>query len=645
MKFEHNDQQPAPSAAVPTGIVSAPTVPQAHTIEIPQEHAPPNPAPTTPLPTVGTQVPADHRAGLPPVDHKPAEAPLKDLFPKPSQGDSPSLGELRRREKPQRSDATNDPTGQKRREVRLGGLGKPSKQRRSWVPLALATVTVTILATAALLVLDPSGSEENPNASIPNAEPGGPNPATSKTLADTHSRLAGLLASMTRPAAVITVDVAALKEREWTNAIPRITNWFQKYLKLPINDVEQIVAVGAAADDFSIAITTSTPLTSPTLTERLGVPHSKNVYHLAALSGPLAVRLLDDATLIVSHRDKASSPPDNSPLPAPLKQQLQSAAGNVLLSIDHELIDKGNIPFFLPQAGDMLKSKTATISVANSVQLKVATEHTTNEAAAKYAKGYSQALAGSLQRFKEIDKANVSAAAKSIKTKATDQTAQVFWGFVTGQDKLAQCLIEMIADPLGTEVANASVQVLRQEAQRVAALFYTAKNARAPLDGATSTESAIMLLMKGVESSQDDWVGRPFRTRAYSSWEREVLAKFLEFDGSDLEFQPNGIQPEDLGKVIQSQHAATEESTPDPTETKSRLDAASIAAAYDAAKTAGAPLEKISELDTALDQLTKGIETKGSRFAVQLSAEERERAKVFLRFQGDKIILVEAAEE
>jgi hypothetical protein len=90
--------------------------------------------------------------------------------------------------------------------------------------LALATVTVTILATAALLVLDPSGSEENPNASIPNAEPGGPNPATNKTLADTHSRLAGLLASMTRPAAVITVDVAALKEREWTNAIPRITN-------------------------------------------------------------------------------------------------------------------------------------------------------------------------------------------------------------------------------------------------------------------------------------------------------------------------------------------------------------------------------------------------------------------------------------
>ena len=154
-----------------------------------------------------------------------------------------------------------------------------------------------------------------------------------------------------------------------------------------------------------------------------------------------------------------------------------------------------------------------------------------------------------------------------------------------------------------------------------------------------------MLLMKGVESSEDDWAGRPFRTRSYSSWEREVLAKFLDYDGSDLNFLPDGIQPEDLEKVIQSQHTATEVGTPDPIETKSRLDAASIATAYHAAKAAGAELSEVSELDTALDQLTQGIETGESRFAVQLSDEEREHAKVFLRFQDDKIVLTESEEE
>ena len=340
-----------------------------------------------------------------------------------------------------------------------------------------------------------------------------------------------------------------------------------------------------------------------------------------------------------------SGPIAASPLPEPLKQRLQSAAGDVLLKIDHELIDRGNLPFFLLPPRDTLKSKTATLSVADSVQLKVITTHTSNEAATDYAKGYKQALAGSLQRFKDIDKASASAAAAGIRTKTTEETTQVQWDLISGQGKLAQGLIEMIVDPLGTEVANASVQVLRQEAQRVAALFYTGKKAGAPLDKATSTESAIALFMEGVKSSQDNWAGRPFRTRSYSSWEREVLAKFLEFDGSDLTFQPKGIQPADLGKVIDSQHAATEQSTPDPTETKSRFDAATVAAAYDAARTAGAKLDSVSKLDTALAQLGKGIEIDGSSFAVKLSDEERKRAKVFLRFQDDTIVLAEASEE
>lgn len=112
-----------------------------------------------------------------------------------------------------------------------------------------------------------------------------------------------------------------------------------------------------------------------------------------------------------------------------------------------------------------------------------------------------------------------------------------------------------------------------------------------------------------------------------------------------MNYRPNGIQPEDLDEVIQSKHAATEESTPDPTETKSRLDAAAIAKAYAGAKTAGANLENVSKLDSALDELTKGIETDGSHVAIQLSDEERQRAKVFLRFQDDKIVLAEAEEE
>ena len=277
------------------------------------------------------------------------------------------------REKPQPAGATNSRSEQKPGPKKLGGLSKPTKKPRRWVPKILVAAAITIIATAGMLVVDRSESEDSPSTSVTIIATYPLNHGATKEHDNTHSRLAGLLASLTRPAAVITIDVAALKDRDWTNALPRITNWFENYLKLPIAEVDQIVAVGAAADDFSIAITTSAPLTSATLTERLGPPQAENVYYLDALSGPLAVRLLDDATLIVSHRDNASKPPESAPLPEALERQLQTAAGNVLLTIDHELTDKANTPFFLSPPNDTLNSKTATISVTSLVQLNLKT--------------------------------------------------------------------------------------------------------------------------------------------------------------------------------------------------------------------------------------------------------------------------------
>ncbi|NCF92476.1 MAG: hypothetical protein GWQ05_16200 [Verrucomicrobiaceae bacterium] len=146
------------------------------------------------MPADAAQTPSDQRAGLPPVDHKPAEAPLKDLFPKPSQGGNPASGEMKRREKPQLSDAASDPSEQTPGQTKLGGLAKPKKQPRHWVPVALIAVTVTALTTVGILALNPSEIEESPNASIPNAESDGPKPDTSKPVDNTYSRLAGLLA-------------------------------------------------------------------------------------------------------------------------------------------------------------------------------------------------------------------------------------------------------------------------------------------------------------------------------------------------------------------------------------------------------------------------------------------------------------------
>ena len=231
LRFEHDGQHAAPS--------------QPQTPQPIQEQVPPKSPQAAPLPAPTAPAQPDQRAGLPPVDNKPAEAPLKDLFPKPSQGDRPALGEVKRREKPQLSDAGNATSKQASSQVKLGNLGKPNKTPRRWLPVTVAAIAFTGLITVGILVFKPGGLEKNSSAAIPSSEADAP--ATNTNPDGTYSRLAGLLASMTRPAAVITVDVSALRQREWTIAVPRIANWFQKYLKLPINDVEKIIAVGAAA--------------------------------------------------------------------------------------------------------------------------------------------------------------------------------------------------------------------------------------------------------------------------------------------------------------------------------------------------------------------------------------------------------------
>jgi hypothetical protein len=79
-------------------------------------------------------------------------------------------------------------------------------------------------------------------------------------------------------------------------------------------------------------------------------------------------------------------------------------------------------------------------------------------------------------------------------------------------------------------------------------------------------------------------------------------------------------------------------------EVKPRRDAVTLATVFNAAQAAGAKgLQKVKNVDAAIANLAKGVVGTGdhadAKFSLPLTAEEEAAAKVFLRMDGEQLVL------
>jgi hypothetical protein len=564
-----------------------------------------------------------------------AEAPAKPIpskiqFPRPSANDEiPKLGLSK-------SDSPNNSKLQRLKNSK----STPKGNGRVWVRALLGSALLVVGGGALLLSQKPEWKQAlferfgdgadiaaliAPKTHLANSE-----------LTESYSRMAGTLISITRPAAVVTIDVEALRAHDHSDSLPRLKAWHSQYLKIDLADIDRFVAVGASSDEFSMALETKDPLPANTLTERLGEPDAKGSYHFGTLYGAFALRAVEPRLLIVGRAkaiESLSVAASETAITPELKKYLTQAKGRLQSYLDGAMVERGNLPFFLADAGPSLTSKYVSLNFEKQTTFEVEAMYSKEGAASAYAGTYTSALQSGLTQLAVDQKELIDRTMSYVKTTATQSAAKIHWKIASSQKSLVGPLIEMIADPLGAEVAPASVDVLRQEAQRVAALYHTARSARAPLDDVKDVMGALSALIKGVQGADVEWKDRVFQTRVYSMREREVMRKFLDFSEGTLTFRQNVYEG---GEFQASMDAVSH--------------AESLSSIYAAAQAAEADLSEVIDVPTAVSLLAEspGVEGQGTlegeRFHYRISESERFEVIKHLKFDNGQLIFAPGPE-
>lgn len=425
------------------------------------------------------------------------------------------------------------------------------------------------------------------------------------------ARMASRLASITRPAAVVAVDVKRLAEEDQLGAVPRLRAWLQQYLHMELDQVRQLVAVGATATDFSMAIRFEPSNQTGELTKRLT---------FKTLRGEFVAQVIEEDLVVIA---KASALPegkelDETPLPDTLANRLKGTDGRVVSFLNTSLLERGNLPFFLSDPGSDLVYKYASLSFGKDATLEVMAEYEEAASAEAYASSYPSAMQAGLGQLSELSQGDLQAAVEGIVTTVDGTTSEVRWTLPPAQKDLIAGVVQMMVDPVGAEIGSASVDVLKKEAQHLAALYHTAKEAGADLASVKNVPEAIAVMIEGVQGNKPEWKDRVFQARAYSMQERRVLEKFLAWKDNELEFVENASQMDAFELSLQAYHHAMR-----------------LATLYAEAATAGADLSGIKDVAAAVNGLViaPGLVASGAPFHLPLSPLEKEAALAHLSFR------------
>ncbi len=448
-------------------------------------------------------------------------------------------------------------------------------------------------------------------------------------------KTAKTLGGLTRPVAVVSLDLRALREKgqDLQEALPRLKAWCFRYLKMDLNDIKHVVAMGMSADEFALGIVLQEAVDDARIQEA----EAAGDLEFETLQGTLVARLVDPELIIVTQPGRLPAdrePVETPPLPKEVRGHLLHADGKLISYYDGLRADRGSLPFFLSDPGSDLKTKVAVLDF-DEMRLALHVSYSEAGLARPYAKRFGSSISRALLELTPEDQQSlIDSAVASISASADEENARIQWQFGEAKTILFRGLVEMIGDPLGAEVAPAPEESLRREAEHAAALFHTAREAGADVGEIENVDGALLALSRGLEGSLPEWNERVFRSRPYAKKERLVMERFLTFADGELTYHQEEAPAVSADQVPPALLERLPEGSAESNaalKAKYLREAADLAARYNDSRAEGAPAfeEEDVSFEAAVDRLLED----GS-----LSEDEKASVKYFLRMEDGLLV-------
>ncbi len=465
---------------------------------------------------------------------------------------------------------------------------------------------------------------------------------------NTISTAVRAVAQWVPPKAVVAVDIGAVADRDLMSDLPRLRAWCHRYLKLDLNEIACVVAVGRSASEYAFGFVLRWPVDAESRNRAEGD------LRFETMRGPWAARMMGSKLIVAAPVEVMGqpSPSGNRPaeaLPESLAAFLATAPGSLSTYLDLSEDAGGTLPFFVSDPSVDLQRKVVRLTLGETTaSLLVRADYPSSEAARRYVDRYSHAMRLSLQKLIGDQASLVDSSIDDMRFLVEESGgAKIRWNLGDRSEALVSALIEMAGDAIGAEAAPLPTAHLKKEAQRIAALYQTAVTAGAPLSEVADVQDALSHLIRGVRAVKSEWNQRLSQTRPYTPKERQVLADHLVLEEGQLRYQENALAK----AVEEASDPKLGDGRSETLKIKYRRDAAALATALNGAM--ADEIERVPgvhDVDQAIalmadrEGVLSGNVWQKDRVA-PLSQQDLDSLKYFLRLEDGQLVVAEAEVE